>query len=99
MAKDETPALCTQTCAKDAMKYALAAEKEVYTLEGHEAELARLAGQKVTVKGILKGDTLHRNRYQLLIHFAGSNIGAPLSLTKNTTNFAGLVWLAFRPTT
>ena len=40
------------------MKYALAAKKKVYTLEGHEAELAKLAGQKVTVKGILKGDTL-----------------------------------------
>jgi hypothetical protein len=30
----------------------------VYTLEGHEPELAKLAGQKVTVKGTLKGDTL-----------------------------------------
>src|SRR5882762_6071044 len=58
MAKDKTPAECTQMCVKDGMKYALAAEKKVYTLEGHEAELAKLAGQKVTVKGILKGDTL-----------------------------------------
>jgi hypothetical protein len=32
-------------------------EKDLH-LEGHEAELAKLAGQKVTVKGILKGDTL-----------------------------------------
>jgi hypothetical protein len=58
MAKDKTPAQCTQMCAKDGMKYALAGEKKVYTLEGHEAELAKLAGQKVTVKGTLKGDTL-----------------------------------------
>jgi hypothetical protein len=58
MAKDKTPAECTQMCVKDGMKYALAAEKKVYTLEGHEAELAKLAGQKVTVKGALKGDTL-----------------------------------------
>jgi len=43
------------------MKYALAAEKKVYTLEGHEAELVKLAGQKVTVMGILKGDTLSVN--------------------------------------
>jgi hypothetical protein len=42
---------------------------------------------------------LRTENSQLLIHFAGTNIGAPLSLTKNTTNFAGLVWLAFRPTT
>jgi hypothetical protein len=40
------------------MKYALAADKKLYTLEGHEAELPKLAGQRVTVKGTLKGDTL-----------------------------------------
>jgi len=45
-------------CVKDSMKYALAVEKKVYTLQGHEAELAKLAGQKVTVRGTLKGDTL-----------------------------------------
>ena len=32
-------------------------------------------------------------------HFAGTRIGAPLSLTKNTRNLAGAVWLAFRLTT
>jgi hypothetical protein len=32
-------------------------------------------------------------------HFTGTNTGAPLSLTKNTTNLAGLLLLAFRPTT
>jgi hypothetical protein len=58
MAKDKTPAQCTQMCVKDGMKYALAAEKKVYTLEGHEAELPKLAGQKATVKGTLKGDTV-----------------------------------------
>ncbi len=58
MAKDKAPAECTQMCVKDGMKYALAAEKKVYTLKGHEAELAKLAGQRVTVKGTLKGDTL-----------------------------------------
>jgi hypothetical protein len=58
MAKDKTPAQCTQMCVKDGMKYALAAEKKIYTLEGHEAQLAELAGQKVTVKGTLNGDTL-----------------------------------------
>jgi len=58
MAKDKTPAECTQMCVKDGMKYALAAEKKVYILEGREAELGKLAGQKVTAKGTLKGDTL-----------------------------------------
>ena len=32
-------------------------------------------------------------------YLVGTSTGAPLSFTKNTTNFAGLVWLAFRPTT
>ena len=32
-------------------------------------------------------------------YLVGASTGAPLSFTKNTTNFAGLVWLAFRPTT
>jgi hypothetical protein len=58
MAKDKTPAECTQLCVTDGMKYALAVEKKVYTLEGREAELAKLAGHKVTAKGTLKGDTL-----------------------------------------
>ena len=58
MAKDKTPAECTRMCVKDGQKYALAADKKLYTLEGHETELSKLAGQKVTVKGTLKGDTL-----------------------------------------
>ncbi len=40
------------------MKYALAVDKKLYTLEGHEAELSKLAGQKVTVKGTAKDDTI-----------------------------------------
>src|SRR2546425_3009807 len=58
MAKDKTPAECTKMCVKDGMKYALAADKKLYTLEGHEAALATLAGQKVTVTGTVNGDTL-----------------------------------------
>jgi hypothetical protein len=34
-----------------------------------------------------------------LIYLVGINTGAPLSFTQNTMNFAGFVWLAFRPTT
>jgi hypothetical protein len=58
MAKDKTPAECTRMCVKDGMKYALAVDKKLYTLEGHEQELAKLAGQKVTVKGSLKRETM-----------------------------------------
>jgi hypothetical protein len=57
MAKDKTPAECTRMCIKQGMKYALVAGK-LYTLEGHESELEKLAGQKVTVAGKLTGDTL-----------------------------------------
>jgi len=56
MAKVKTSAECTRVCVKDRMKYALSVEKKVYILEGHEGELAKFAGQKVTVKGTLKGD-------------------------------------------
>lgn len=58
MAKDKSPAECTRMCVKDGQKYALIAGKKVYTLEGHEAELDKLAGQKVTVKGTTSGDTI-----------------------------------------
>src|SRR6266481_3259617 len=58
MAKDKTPAECTRMCVKDGMKYALAVDKKLYTLEGHEAELAKLAGQKVTVKGTTNDGTV-----------------------------------------
>jgi len=57
MAKDKTSAECTRMCVKDGMRCALVVEKRVYTLQGHEAELSKLAGQKVTVKGALKDDT------------------------------------------
>src|SRR5215471_7443419 len=58
MLKDKTPAECTRICVKDGMKYALAVDKKLYTLEGHEAELSKLAGQKVTVKGTTNDGTV-----------------------------------------
>jgi len=58
MAKDKTPAECTRICVKQGMKYALVGGDKVYTLEGHESELDKLAGQRVTIAGKLTGDTL-----------------------------------------
>lgn len=58
MAKDKTPADCTRMCVKGGQKYALVVAQKVYTLDGHEAELDKLAGQKVTVKGTTSGDTI-----------------------------------------
>ena len=58
MAKDKSPAECTRTCVKQGTKYALVVGKKVYTLEGHEAELDKLAGKKATVKGNVTGETV-----------------------------------------
>jgi hypothetical protein len=43
---------------KQGTKYALVVGKKVYTLEGHEAELDKLAGSKATVKGRVTGETV-----------------------------------------
>lgn len=61
MAKDKTPAECTRMCVKDGMKFALLVGDKVYTLNGHESELDKLAGEKVTVKGTANGDTVSVN--------------------------------------
>lgn len=58
MLKDKSAAECTRLCVKQGQKYALVVVQKVYTLEGHEAELDKLAGQKVTVKGTLSGETV-----------------------------------------
>ena len=58
MMKDKPAAECLRYCVKQGTKYALVADKKVYTLEGHEAELDKYAAQKVTVKGTLKCETL-----------------------------------------
>ena len=58
MAKDKSSAECTRMCVKQGMKYALVVGNKVYTLEGHEAELDKLAGDRATVKGEVTGETV-----------------------------------------
>ena len=58
MAKDKSAAECTRTCVKQGTKYALVVGKKVYTLEGHEAELDKLAGMRATVKGKVSGESV-----------------------------------------
>ncbi len=58
MAKDKSPAECTRICAKGGSKYALVVGKTVYTLNGHEAELDKVAGAKATIKGDVSGETV-----------------------------------------
>lgn len=56
MAKDKSAAECTRECVTKGTKYALVVGKKVYTLDGHEAELDKLAGEKATVKVSVMGE-------------------------------------------
>jgi len=58
MMKGKSDVECTRACVKEGSKYALVVDKKVYTLEGHAADLDKLAGQKVAVTGTVKGDTV-----------------------------------------
>lgn len=58
MAKDKSAAECARMCVTEGMKYALVVGEKVYTLEGHETELDKLAGQRATVKGNISGETV-----------------------------------------
>lgn len=61
MAKDKSAAECTRMCVQQGQKYALVVGKKVYTLQGHEAELDKLAGQRATVRGTASGDAVTVN--------------------------------------
>ncbi len=58
MAKDKGPAECARMCVQQGQKYALVVGKKVYTLQGHEPDLDKLAGTKATVKGNVTGETV-----------------------------------------
>lgn len=58
MTNDKSPAECTRMCVKQGLKYALVAGNKGYTLEGHEAELDKVAGGKATVKSTVNGETV-----------------------------------------
>jgi hypothetical protein len=49
-------ATCTRGCVKKGSKYALVVGDKVYTLDGGDADLDKLAGQKATVTGTVDGD-------------------------------------------
>lgn len=52
-----TAADCTRMCAKQG-GYALVVGKDIYKLQGHEADLDKLAAQTVTVTGAVIGKTV-----------------------------------------
>ena len=50
---------CTRTCVGKGAKFALVIGDKVYTLNGHEEELDKLAGQRATVTGKVDGNNLY----------------------------------------
>jgi hypothetical protein len=56
MEKDKSASECTRECVKKGTKYALVVGEKVYTLDGHEEELDKLAGERATVKGSVMGE-------------------------------------------
>jgi hypothetical protein len=58
MIKDKSAAECVRICVKDGSKYGLVIGNTVYTLAGHEVAIDKLAGQKVTVTGTVKGESV-----------------------------------------
>jgi hypothetical protein len=58
MMPGKSDAECTRACVKRGAKFAVVADGKVIVLDGKASELGALAGQKATVTGELKGDTL-----------------------------------------
>lgn len=58
MMPGKSAADCTRECVKGGSDYALVVGKKVYTLKGDKSELDKYAGEKVTVKGTVSGDTV-----------------------------------------
>jgi hypothetical protein len=58
MPKDKTPAECVRQCIKMGDGFALVVGDTVYALRGHSADLDKYAGQKVTLTGTLRGNTV-----------------------------------------
>lgn len=59
MMPGKSAAECTRACVKADSDYALVVGEKVYTLKGNAAELDKYAGESVTVKGTVKGDTVN----------------------------------------
>jgi hypothetical protein len=58
MMPGKSDAECARTCVKHGAKFAVVAGGKVIVLDGKTSEISALAGQKATVSGELKGDTL-----------------------------------------
>ena len=56
--KDKSSEECTRLCVQQGSKYVLVDGENIYTLDGKSADFAGLAGERVTVSGVLDGTTL-----------------------------------------
>ena len=54
----KSPAECTRACVRGGAKYTLVDGDKVYTLEGNEGQLERVAGERATVEGTVDGSTI-----------------------------------------
>lgn len=55
---DKSSAECSRACVRKGARYVLVNGDRVYALNGNEAELEKLAGQRVTAEGSVTGDTI-----------------------------------------
>ena len=58
MMKDATAAQCTRACIKQGADFALASGGKVYILKGDKSQLDKFAGENVSVKGKVNGNTI-----------------------------------------
>lgn len=60
MGSGKSPAECTQLCTREGADYVIIHGRKMYRLTGRD-DLAILAGERVTVTGVLTGDTIKVN--------------------------------------
>ena len=54
----KSPAECTRACVRGGAKYTLVDGDKIYTLQGKEDQLDRVAGERATVEGTVDGSTI-----------------------------------------
>jgi|SRR5579883_1395006 hypothetical protein len=58
MMKNATAAECTRACIKQGSDFSLASGDKVYILKGDKSQFDKFAGQSVTVKGKVNGNSI-----------------------------------------
>ena len=58
MMQGASAAQCTRECAKQGSDFALVSAGKVYTLKGDKGQIDKFAGEKATITGTAKGETI-----------------------------------------